>query len=254
MLWAGAIIGFAGSLHCIGMCGPIVLALPGSAADRFRLIAGGILYNVGRAVTYALLGALIGLVGSSAAAAGYQRWLGIAAGALMIASVLLPQKWIDRALPRLGLSRAIGRLKTGLARLLASGSKASLFAIGFLNGFLPCGLVYAGLAGSIAAGSVAGGAVFMFLFGLGTFPAMFAASFAAGLVTAGLRRRFARLLPYAVSLMGLLFILRGLALGIPYISPKMEKMLAPSGRMTIMKADTLRSMPDSARVKAECCP
>ncbi len=247
MLWAGLILGFVGSLHCLGMCGPILLALPGSAsAGQFRFAASRLLYNGGRAVTYALLGALIGLAGSTAATAGYQRWLGAFAGALMIGSVLLPQRWIDGALSRIGMGRAIGGLKKVLARLLSAGTMPSLLLIGLLNGFLPCGLVYAALAGSVATGSVAGGALFMLLFGLGTLPAMFAASFAAGLVTGGLRRRLARVIPYGVALMGILFILRGLSLGIPFISPRMEKMLettkkrAPAGI-------------DSARTKAECC-
>lgn len=224
MIWSAFVIGLAGSLHCLGMCGPIVLVLPGSSRDRWRYVLGRILYNLGRAVTYAFMGAIIGLIGQSIALAGYQQWLGIIAGSLMVLSVLLPGTFLRRILPVGGYDRVSGFVKKHLGRLLGNGSTASLFSIGILNGFLPCGLVYMALAGSLSMGTPLGAAAYMALFGLGTFPLMFAASYAGGMITGEVRRKITRLIPIGVVVLGLLFILRGLSLGIPFLSPDMDMM------------------------------
>ena len=224
MLWSGFILGLVGSLHCLGMCGPIVMVLPGSVREKWAFFFGRVLYNVGRAVTYAVMGLVVGFIGQSIALAGYQQWLGIIAGTLMILSVLLPLTGIRKALPSKHFDRALAALKTRLGRLLGNSSQSSLFTIGILNGFLPCGLVYMALAASLAMGSAPGGAAYMFLFGLGTLPVMFAASYASGLITGEMRRKITRLIPVGVVILGVLFILRGLALGIPFISPDMDMM------------------------------
>lgn len=224
MLWSAFLLGLVGSLHCLGMCGPIVLVLPGSARERWSFLASRLLYNLGRTITYAFMGAIIGLIGQSIALAGYQQWLGIAAGVLMILAVLLPSKAMRRVLPSRYYDRTLEVLKARLGRLLGRSSQSSLFTIGLLNGFLPCGLVYMALAGSLTMGSAPGSALYMFLFGLGTLPVMFAASYASGLITGEVRRKITRVIPIGVVLLGLLFILRGLSLGIPFISPDMEMM------------------------------
>ncbi|MFZ1731572.1 MAG: sulfite exporter TauE/SafE family protein [Bacteroidota bacterium] len=224
MLWSGFILGIVGSLHCLGMCGPIVMVLPGSVRERWSFFFGRVLYNVGRAITYAVMGVAVGLIGQSIALAGYQQWLGIIAGTLMILSILLPRVGVGRWLPTGPFDRVLAVLKARLGRLLGDSSQSSLFTIGILNGFLPCGLVYMALAASLAMGSVPGGAAYMFLFGLGTLPVMFAASYASGMITGELRRKITRLIPVGVVVLGLLFILRGLSLGIPFISPDMDMM------------------------------
>jgi len=235
MLWSGFILGLVGSLHCLGMCGPIVMVLPGSVREKWAFFFGRVLYNVGRAVTYAVMGLVVGFIGQSIALAGYQQWLGIIAGTLMILSVLLPLTGIRKALPSKHFDRALAALKTRLGRLLGNSSQSSLFTIGILNGFLPCGLVYMALAASLAMGSAPGGAAYMFLFGLGTLPVMFAASYASGLITGEMRRKITRLIPVGVVILGVLFILRGLALGIPFISPDMD-MMKKKGSMAPQKA------------------
>jgi len=206
------------------MCGPIVLVLPGTAREGWRFMIGRVLYNVGRSVTYAFMGLIVGMIGRSIALAGYQQWLGIVAGSLMVLSVLLPAVGVRRILPATQYDRVFAALKSRLGRMLGDSSHSSLFTIGLLNGFLPCGLVYMALAGSLAMASAPGGAAYMFLFGVGTLPLMFAASFAGGLITGEVRRKVTKLIPVGVVLLGLLFILRGLSLGIPFISPDMEMM------------------------------
>jgi sulfite exporter TauE/SafE len=224
MIWSAFVLGLVGSVHCLGMCGPIVLVLPGAAREGWRFIVGRVLYSVGRAITYAFMGLIVGMIGQSIALAGYQRWLGIVAGALMVLSVLLPAVGMRRILPAKHFDRILGALKSRLGRMLGDSSTSSLFVIGLLNGFLPCGLVYMALAGSLAMASAPGGAAYMFLFGMGTLPMMFAASFAGGLITGEARRKITKLIPAGVVILGLLFILRGLSLGIPFLSPDMDMM------------------------------
>lgn len=245
MIWSAFVLGLVGSLHCLGMCGPIVLVLPGSLRERWGFLFSRLLYNFGRAITYAFMGLIVGLIGQSIALAGYQQWLGIIAGTLMVLSVLLPGKLMRHILPARHYDRAIEALKSRLGRLLGSSSQSSLFTIGLLNGFLPCGLVYMALAGSLTMGSSPGSALYMFVFGMGTLPVMFAASYASGLITGEVRRKITRLIPVGIVVLGLLFILRGLSLGIPFISPDMEMMKkkgAPQHK-TEMKMDA----------KAGCC-
>jgi uncharacterized protein len=220
-LFAALTIGLAGSLHCVGMCGPLALALPRGAGGSRRVLGGRLLYNAGRTVTYAALGVLFGLAGKTLLLAGLQRGLTILAGVAILAGIVL------RYIPGLWrfASVASGRLMTALhgtlASLLRTGSGQSLFLVGLLNGLLPCGLVYAALAGAAATGSAAGGAAFMALFGLGTTPMMLAISLAGPRLHAVFRGRFQPVIPVALGVLGVLFILRGLSLGIPYVSPKL---------------------------------
>lgn len=211
MIWPAFILGLAGSLHCLGMCGPLALALPAGAPDRARFAIGRAAYNAGRIVTYCLLGVAFGAVGQTLAFAGWQRGLSIAAGIAMLAAAF--------ASHRLSASVQIPLFRKAWSALLRNRGMASLFAIGLLNGLLPCGLVYVALAGAAATGSAAQGAVFMALFGMGTFPAMLAVALAGRMVSLPLRLRFQRAVPYAISFVAVLLILRGLDLGIPLVSP-----------------------------------
>ncbi|WP_423129149.1 sulfite exporter TauE/SafE family protein [Gaoshiqia sp. Z1-71] len=219
-------LGLLGSFHCIGMCGPIAVALPLRSHSWLSKISGGLLYNLGRTLTYALLGILFGLLGRGIQLAGFQQWTSILLGILMILSVLFPYFFRQKI--------SIGNLFTGYAARLISNLQqlfrkhdwSSLFLIGLLNGLLPCGLVYVAVAGAINTNQVTDGALFMALFGLGTIPMLLAVSLTGNAISAGLRSKMRKLVPYFVVLLGILFVLRGLSLGIPYVSPKSEK-LAP---------------------------
>lgn len=221
LTWFSAFtLGLAGSLHCLGMCGPIALALPRNPnAGPLQFWIGRVLYNLGRSATYAGLGGILGLVGQSIHLAGWQRGLSITCGAFMLATAA--SLWIGRGRLALDswLMRATAPIQRALVHRLGSGSLRSLFGIGLLNGLLPCGLVYVGLAGAIETGGAITGALYMALFGLGTIPLMFAAALAGPGLYARWRGRFPRLIPVGLVLLGLLFIARGMNLGIPYISP-----------------------------------
>lgn len=216
-LWTALILGLAGSTHCAGMCGPLVLALPSPERRPWAHLLGRLLYNLGRLLTYCGLGLLFGVLGRSLALAGVQRWVSIVAGIGLLAGVLL-WRHLGRWLPGTGLT---ARLQPALAALLRRRSLAALFSFGALNGLLPCGLVYVACAGAVAVGDTWGGVAYMAVFGLGTVPMMLALGLAGRLVPVGFRLRLQRIVPYTLALVAGLLILRGLSLGIPYVSPKL---------------------------------
>ncbi|WP_139922860.1 sulfite exporter TauE/SafE family protein [Hymenobacter sp. DG01] len=224
MLWAGFVFGLLGSFHCVGMCGAIALALPGrpgASLPSGRYVAGRLLYNLGRVTTYATLGALAGLVGQSLRLAGLQQGLSIASGCLIMLLVAVPERYTARLAGWLGLSRPLGWVKTTLAALFQKTSGGALYGAGVLNGLLPCGLVYLALAGALSAPGVLGAAAYMACFGLGTLPLMLGLSLTGQLVPLHWRRRLRLAVPYAATVLAVLFIVRGLGLGIPYLSPRL---------------------------------
>jgi sulfite exporter TauE/SafE len=223
MLWAGFLFGLLGSFHCVGMCGALALALPGQAgAAPRRFAAGRLLYNLGRVSTYAALGAGAGLVGHGLRLAGVQQGLSIASGALILLLVVVPERHTARLAAALGLRRPLALVKTTLARLFQQPSLSALYGTGLLNGLLPCGLVYLALAGALSAPGVAGAAAYMACFGLGTLPLMLALSLSGQVVPLVWRARLRQVVPYAASVLAVLFIVRGLGLGIPYLSPQVS--------------------------------
>lgn len=219
--WTAFMLGLAGSLHCVGMCGPIALALPRPPGPHSSLLAGRMLYNLGRTGTYAILGALFGLLGQTLLVAGWQRALSIAAGVLILAYLVSTQIGRGRWSMESALLRFIAPVQRTLGRLLNHSAPGHLLVIGLLNGLLPCGLVYVALAGAAATGSARGGALFMAIFGLGTAPMMLAISLVGPSLYGRFRGRFQRVIPIVLGVMAVLFILRGLELGIPYVSPNL---------------------------------
>ena len=216
-LWTAFLLGLVGSLHCAGMCGPLALALPGVGRDRFSFLLGRAAYQAGRLFTYATIGVCFGLAGHALSLAGFQRWLSLTAGAVVLLGLV--------AASRLGVgtrfARGVSWIKRPFARLLLQRTHLSLLLLGALNGLLPCGLVYAAAAGAAAAGDWLDGVAFMIWFGLGTLPMMAGLSLAGARLQPLLRLRLHRLIPACALCVGILLVLRGLALGIPYVSPRL---------------------------------
>jgi sulfite exporter TauE/SafE len=216
------VLGLLGSFHCIGMCGPIAIALPLKQESWFERIASGLTYNIGRTITYGILGAIFGLLGKGIAVGGLQQWASIAIGIIMILSVVFPVLFrkinIESATYRM-----VGRTKKLFGKMFSIRSYGSLFIIGILNGFLPCGLVYIAIAGAIVLGSIEQGVIYMIAFGLGTIPIMLSLSVLGNVVSMKFRKKVSKIIPFFIILIGILFILRGLNLGIPYVSPKLDK-------------------------------
>lgn len=222
IFWTAITLGFLGSFHCVGMCGPIALALPLNRESIFSKVTGALLYNTGRVFMYALLGGLFGLIGQSIIIAGYQQSLSIALGITVLVMILLPNKFANKFRFLSFTYSFIGKVKQKLKTLFKQNSYSSLFFIGTLNALLPCGLVYLGIAGAIAAGSLVQGSIFMALFGLGTVPAMLTVALISSSININFRKKINKAVPVFAASMALLLILRGMNLGIPYISPEMS--------------------------------
>jgi len=211
-------LGFAGSLHCAGMCGPIVLAMPAIGLNAMTQVAGRLAYNGGRVFTYGLLGILFGLFGQMLSMVGVQRWVSIGAGAVILLGLFA---WPLRT-GTLFVARPVARLKSALGALLHRRTVGSQFLFGGLNGLLPCGLVYVACAAATTTGSVISGLQYMLVFGLGTVPMMLGLGLAGRFLHARLQGRMRRVIPVALAVMGFLLILRGMSLGIPYLSPDLS--------------------------------
>ena len=224
MLWTALVLGLAGSFHCIGMCGPIAFVIPVDRSSKTKLIYQTFLYHIGRLISYSLIGLLFGLLGKGLYLAGFQQRLSILIGLVMIALVLIPISIFNRYNFSKPFYKIIGQVKRKLGIYLKMKSNKAIFSIGFFNGFLPCGLVYMALIGSISTGNALQGALYMTLFGLGTVPMMTAALLMGNFVNLTLRKKIQKAIPVFVVIIGLLFILRGLGLGIPYISPSDAKL------------------------------
>lgn len=222
--WVAALIlGFLGSFHCVGMCGPIAMMLPFQNFSGNSKIFGALLYNLGRVVTYAVIGFVFGMAGKGFYMAGLQQALSIVAGIVLILMALFSLNTYFENKMGAGLSGFFNKVKHYIGILFKQNSLSAIAAIGLLNGLLPCGLVYLGLAGALATGSASQGAVFMAAFGFGTFPAMLSMIFLGKFIGANTRLVLRKALPIMVFLMGALLLVRGLNLGIPYLSPHSEK-------------------------------
>jgi sulfite exporter TauE/SafE len=216
--WTAFILGLVGSLHCAGMCGPLALALPTANSGRTGFFLGRLAYNLGRILTYSLLGVVFGLAGHALWFAGFQRWTSIALGLALLAG-LIGSRRLALSVP---ISRLVERLKSPMSTWLRRRSFRALALLGMMNGLLPCGLVYVACAGAVSVGGTLPGASYMAVFGLGTLPMMLALSVSRQLVPGSLRLRLSRAVPVSVVVLGVLLILRGLSLGIPYLSPDLS--------------------------------
>lgn len=220
----GLVLGLASSLHCVGMCGPIAFSLGLNPQNKIDFTFRNLTYQLGRVTTYSFLGAILGIIGTGISFAGLQNPLSIVVGTMMILIALLPKNLGTQNLGMKPFARLMYNLKSGLGKFLRRKNYSSLYITGLLNGLLPCGAVYAALTGSMAMGSVGGSVLFMVCFGLGTIPLMFASVLAGNAVSIQTRQKILKFLPYLMILLGILFILRGLNLDIPYISPALESL------------------------------
>ncbi|SHK36352.1 hypothetical protein SAMN04488007_2855 [Maribacter aquivivus] len=219
MLISALILGLMGSLHCVGMCGPIAFMLPVDRTNNYKKFGQIFIYHFGRLMAYGLIGLIFGLLGKGLSIFGIQQKLSIGIGIIMIVIVLIPYKTFNKYNLSKPIYKVISKVKNQLGKELKKKSPDTFLTIGFLNGFLPCGLVYMALFGSIAMGDAFKGSLYMMLFGLGTLPLMTAAIYFSNLLKGGIRQKVQKAIPVFVVIIGALFILRGLGLGIPYVSP-----------------------------------
>lgn len=212
------LLGLLGGLHCAGMCGPLMLALPAVGGSPGRFVAGRLVYQSGRVLTYVLMGVAAGWMGRTLALAGVQQVVTIGLGLLMWGGLLVSPRLLE--LP--WLMGWVGGLQRRMGGLLRKRSLVALGSLGALNGLLPCGLVYIAFAGATTMSGGWEGAGYMLMFGLGTVPTLLGISLSGRLVTPSLRARLRWVVPCSIGVVGGLLILRGLSLGIPYLSPDLS--------------------------------
>lgn len=215
------IIGLSSNLHCLGMCGPIASSLPLNRKNNFTILEGLFEYTFGRLFTYAILGAIIGSIGFSLSTFNFLQVLSILSGIFLIfyawnkkfrliqLNTPFQQKWTSI-------------LQKFLGKTIRSTSPFKLIFLGGINGLLPCGMVFIALMNASITGDIWFSAIAMFVFGIGTLPAMFGVAFFMHKINWKASRKFSKLVPYLLTLVGLMIILRGMNLGIPYISPKIK--------------------------------
>ena len=219
MLYSAFVLGLLGSFHCIGMCGPIAFILPVDRTNALKKVSQITIYHIGRLLSYSIIGLIFGLIGKSLYIFGFQQQLSVTIGVLMIVIVLIPQSLFNKYNFSKPIYKLISKVKTALGSALKKKTLDTFLTIGFLNGFLPCGLVYMALFAAIAGGNALNGSIYILVFGLGTVPLMTTAIYFGHFLKGSARQKIQKAIPVFVIIIGILFILRGLGLGIPYISP-----------------------------------
>jgi sulfite exporter TauE/SafE len=204
------IVGFLGSFHCIGMCGPIALALPVNQASPSAMFKGRLLYNFGRIITYSMLGIVFGYIGHTIALAGFQKSLSIVTGISVLIVVLLTLTWKKLSSFSFVIAGYTSKIKSIFRNLFGKKSMFTLFLIGVVNGLLPCGFVYLALAGAAASGNFLDGMSYMFLFGLGTLPVMFTLAIAGNLFGFRFQKQLKKATPFIAAALAVFLIMRGI--------------------------------------------
>lgn len=219
MLLTAFFFGLISSFHCVGMCGPIAMMLPVDRENQAKRVSQIVIYHIGRLTAYASIGLVFGLLGHGLYLAGFQQKLSIFIGVAMIVVILIPERVLAQYNFSKPVFRFISKIKTSLGKQFKNKTYQSLFSIGVLNGFLPCGMVYVALFGAIAMQSESFGVLYMILFGMGTVPMMSSVVYLNSFLTIPIRNKIQKVIPYVGVVIAVLFILRGLGLGIPYVSP-----------------------------------
>ncbi|MBX7240975.1 MAG: sulfite exporter TauE/SafE family protein [Bacteroidia bacterium] len=233
LIISAVMMGFMGSLHCLGMCGPIALTLSVPVNSSSRNILKSVFYNSGRIITYGFLGIIFGSIGKIFSLAGFQQGLSVGLGLLLLAGLLFPALSKRFSPLQKIYTLIVHPVQVRIGEVLRKNTFRASFMVGIFNGFLPCGLVYVALAGAVATGDMLKGALFMMIFGAGTFPMMFLLGVLGQRLSFPFRQKFQKAVPLFIGTMAVLLILRGLNLGIPYLSPQFSE--------------------DSGKVKTSCC-
>lgn len=219
MILSSLIFGLVSSLHCVGMCGPIAMMLPVDRSSSTKKTLQIILYHLGRLTTYGFLGLIFGFLGRGLYLAGVQQRFSIIIGIIIIAVALIPERIFAKYNFSKPIYRVISWLKSSLGQQFKKKTNKSIYTIGVLNGLLPCAMVYVALFGALAMQDIFLGTFYMILFGVGTIPLMSAVVYFSSFIKQNLGNGFRKIIPVVVVSIGVLFILRGLGLDIPFVSP-----------------------------------
>ena len=221
ILVAGFLLGATGSLHCIGMCGPLSLVLPTASLSTKQKFLSLSLYQVGRILTYIVIGICFGLTGQLVRIAGFQQWFSVIAGSIILL-IALSYFFTKANFHFIPFQKFYNWVQSSILNILNkySGYK-SFILLGLANGLLPCGMVYLALAMALSVSNLSHSILFMASFGAGTYPAMMLAGFGLRMINPQLRASFRKIVPIVVALTGILLILRGItvdlnSIGIAY--------------------------------------
>jgi len=211
-------LGLVSSAHCVGMCGPLALSLPLSSLPAMGRFQARLMYHAGRLSVYGSLGAIFGVLGRHIYLSGFQQIFSIVLGVVILVSAVLAGWSSDHRTPAF-----IGKIRQPLNKLIfrlwQSRGRYRYFILGMANGLLPCGMVYLAIAGALSFSRVWESVIFMIVFGAGTLPALLLLGSSSRLAGVRTRAFIRKAMPGLMALMGALLILRGLDLGIPFISP-----------------------------------
>jgi sulfite exporter TauE/SafE len=210
-LWTALGLGFIGSFHCVGMCGPIVLGLPRNSSNFSTITFNASIYNFGRILVYGLFGLLFGFLGKRIALAGFQSSLSIILGILIILGALYSKRIYTKNTFSF-FQKFVSRINKSYGILIRKNSKSALFGMGVLNGLLPCAFVYSGLAAAVLTETPYHSMFYMFLFGLGTLPALFTIYLSPSFISLDLRKTIRKYVPYLAFSLGIFLVLRGIVL------------------------------------------
>lgn len=217
MLINGLLFGLISTLHCAGMCGPLAMYVPGQVKQNKVVFAS--LYQAGRVGVYLSVAALVFAIGISFSVFRLQQTLSIVMGSLMVLFVL----WPMLKLPVPAFLKLPGNnLLKKITRMLNSGKNSSAFTLGVMNGLLPCGAIYIAALYCATFSNLTDALAYMALFGLGTMPVFIAGWLFLSKQLSVKVRRFSVLYKLLPLIVGVLMILRGADLGIPYLSPELS--------------------------------
>ena len=213
-------MGMFGSFHCVGMCGPLALSVPIDSDSESKKMIGALIYNLGRIMTYSFFGLLIGIFGKSLSIFGVQQYVSILGGCIILMMLYFNKTGLNKkknVFP--GIFEWVRRK---LSKYFFKRNLFAVFMIGLLNGLLPCGFVYLAFAGALSTNTILNSILFMTFFGMGTLPIMWSLIYFGHQVPITLIKKIKQIYPYMMTCMAILLILRGMGLGVPFLSPKYE--------------------------------
>ncbi len=229
MIYVAFTLGLFGSIHCVGMCGPLAFSLlPGINERSLHAVKKAVGYNFGRVFSYSTLGFITGMFGGALNFSGLQKPLGIAVGVFLILLFLFSLD-IEKFLFKSPIySKFFSNYSSFFSNQFKGLIRQNSFFIGILNGFIPCGLVYLALAGALSSGNAFKGAQFMMFFGLGTFPAMFALLTSVSFLDFKRKIQFKRILSVLQLFVGIFIIYRAINTNIPLDLSLIQSMINPT--------------------------
>lgn len=209
-------LGFFGSIHCLGMCGPLAIAICcRKDATQIQQIRSGLSYNFGRIVTYALLGLAFGFIGEMFMLVSIQKAISIILGIVLVLVFMLSAN-LDSLIVRSGFgSKIVNWVNRFISNTISKANRYSNFRLGIANGLLPCGLVYLALTGAVTSASITQGMLFMISFGLGTLPAMLGLTTGADFLKSKFNLNVNKALSFISLAFGLFLIYRGVMINTP---------------------------------------